>query len=80
MTTQTAMREMHQAMPELLDAYDNQEATKRELILRAIAEAAWAVLREQPGYNPCPDPILRKDEQDWLWKLLDTWKGMKGEA
>jgi hypothetical protein len=49
-------------------------------LLRAIAKAAWNVRREQPEYNPCPDPISRKNAQDHLWQLLDTWKGVKGEA
>ena len=41
-----------------------------------ILEVAWNVRREQFGYNPCPDLVLRKNEQDRLWKLLDEWKRM----
>ena len=45
--------------------------------LREIAETAWNVRREQPGYNPCPDLALRRNEQERLWKLLDEWKRAK---
>lgn len=41
-----------------------------------ILEVAWTVRCEQPDSTPLPDPILRKNEQDRLWKLLDEWKGM----
>lgn len=53
-------------------AWSNVKAEIAEL--QAIVDAAWDVRREEFGYTPAPDLILRKMYRDRLYEMLDKHK------
>lgn len=54
-------------------------AVEKVIKLRAIADAAWEVRREESDYNPVPDLGQRARARKQLNKLLDGWKATAEE-